>query len=341
MAEPRYVIAMGACVCGGGPYVKWGYNTVKGVPDQPVTFRAGCRRAGSAWRTPAKEKITREAVFARRAAAAVQLDARPPAAPAGGGGAGAHERSHAARAPRRLGRAGIGALDTRGPFSHVQVVETGPLSRGAGLPADDPASPHGDAAQPDGRWSAPRRWSGATCSLTHHRRPRSRCARGPRAARTNWIPRCRPSRPCGRQPTARREQWNRWACFAGHPDLRRTPPAEWIRPPLRKDEYIPPSDGMPLSWTRCRSTSAAGRRRQRLPPRERARRSSRRRPFTRGPAATGGKTVEPGRIDRATRGTLMEAPSSTPSTTGAACTRGAQARLRAQHPARTACCGSN
>ena len=31
MAEPRYVIAMGACVCGGGPYVKWGYNTVKGV----------------------------------------------------------------------------------------------------------------------------------------------------------------------------------------------------------------------------------------------------------------------------------------------------------------------
>ncbi len=31
MTEPRYVIAMGACVLGGGPYAKWGYNVVKGV----------------------------------------------------------------------------------------------------------------------------------------------------------------------------------------------------------------------------------------------------------------------------------------------------------------------
>ena len=31
MAEPRYVIAMGACVCGGGPYFKYGYHVVKGV----------------------------------------------------------------------------------------------------------------------------------------------------------------------------------------------------------------------------------------------------------------------------------------------------------------------
>jgi NADH-quinone oxidoreductase subunit B len=31
MAEPRYVIAMGACVLGGGPYFKYGYNVVKGV----------------------------------------------------------------------------------------------------------------------------------------------------------------------------------------------------------------------------------------------------------------------------------------------------------------------
>jgi len=31
MAEPKYVIAMGACTVGGGPYFKWGYNVVKGV----------------------------------------------------------------------------------------------------------------------------------------------------------------------------------------------------------------------------------------------------------------------------------------------------------------------
>ncbi len=31
MPEPKYVIAMGACVCGGGPYFKWGYHVVKGV----------------------------------------------------------------------------------------------------------------------------------------------------------------------------------------------------------------------------------------------------------------------------------------------------------------------
>ncbi len=31
MAEPRYVIAMGACTIGGGPYFKYGYHVVKGV----------------------------------------------------------------------------------------------------------------------------------------------------------------------------------------------------------------------------------------------------------------------------------------------------------------------
>ena len=31
MPEPKYVIAMGACTTGGGPYFKWGYHVVKGV----------------------------------------------------------------------------------------------------------------------------------------------------------------------------------------------------------------------------------------------------------------------------------------------------------------------
>lgn len=31
MADPKYVIAMGACVCGGGPYFIHGYHVVKGV----------------------------------------------------------------------------------------------------------------------------------------------------------------------------------------------------------------------------------------------------------------------------------------------------------------------
>src|SRR6187549_2020667 len=31
MPDPNFVIAMGACTCGGGPYYKYGYNVAKGV----------------------------------------------------------------------------------------------------------------------------------------------------------------------------------------------------------------------------------------------------------------------------------------------------------------------
>jgi NADH-quinone oxidoreductase subunit B len=31
MPDPKYVLAMGVCVVGGGPYYKWGYSVVKGV----------------------------------------------------------------------------------------------------------------------------------------------------------------------------------------------------------------------------------------------------------------------------------------------------------------------
>jgi NADH-quinone oxidoreductase subunit B len=79
MAEPRYVIAMGACVCGGGPYVKWGYNTVKGVHKIiPVDiFVPGCPPRPEALMDgilKLREKISREAVFARRVEAARLMD---------------------------------------------------------------------------------------------------------------------------------------------------------------------------------------------------------------------------------------------------------------------------
>ena len=31
MPDPKFVIAMGACTVGGGPYFKYGYHVVKGV----------------------------------------------------------------------------------------------------------------------------------------------------------------------------------------------------------------------------------------------------------------------------------------------------------------------
>src|SRR5262245_16418904 len=50
MPDPKFVIAMGACTCGGGPYYKYGYNVVKGVDlVVPVdVYVPGCARRAEA-----------------------------------------------------------------------------------------------------------------------------------------------------------------------------------------------------------------------------------------------------------------------------------------------------
>ena len=86
MPDPKYVIAMGACTVGGGPYFKWGYHVVKGVdlvvpvdvyvpgcPPRPEALLEGVMRiqdkikgrrlakqSGSAGRFQSGEKVSDE-----------------------------------------------------------------------------------------------------------------------------------------------------------------------------------------------------------------------------------------------------------------------------------------
>jgi NADH-quinone oxidoreductase subunit B len=85
MPEPKYVIAMGACTCGGGPYYKYGYNVAKGVdlvvpvdvyvpgcPPRPEALLEGLMRV--------QDKIRRQRTLARPAVAPVLVPARTGAA---------------------------------------------------------------------------------------------------------------------------------------------------------------------------------------------------------------------------------------------------------------------
>ena len=81
MPDPKFVIAMGACTCGGGPYYKYGYNVVKGVdlvvpvdvyvpgcPPRPEALLEGLMRVQDKvrkMRTLRKEKVEDELVPVR------------------------------------------------------------------------------------------------------------------------------------------------------------------------------------------------------------------------------------------------------------------------------------
>lgn len=77
MPEPKYVIAMGACTVGGGPYFKYGYHVVKGVdmvvpvdvyipgcPPRPEALIEGLMRL--------QDKISRQTIAAPKKSPAKQ-----------------------------------------------------------------------------------------------------------------------------------------------------------------------------------------------------------------------------------------------------------------------------
>jgi NADH-quinone oxidoreductase subunit B len=80
MPDPKFVIAMGACTVGGGPYFKWGYHVVKGVdlvvpvdvyvpgcPPRPEALLEGLMRVQDKVKGQRIAKTRSEAGFVRTA----------------------------------------------------------------------------------------------------------------------------------------------------------------------------------------------------------------------------------------------------------------------------------
>ena len=78
MPSPKYVIAMGACATGGGPYYRFGYNVVKGV-DRVIpmdVYLAGCPPRPEALLEALmllQEKIRKQNVVSRPRPAAIEM----------------------------------------------------------------------------------------------------------------------------------------------------------------------------------------------------------------------------------------------------------------------------
>ncbi|MBT3340365.1 MAG: NADH-quinone oxidoreductase subunit B [Planctomycetes bacterium] len=83
MSHPKYVIAMGACATGGGPYHKYGYSVMKGIDRiLPVdVYIAGCPPRPEALLDglmALQDKIRRQHVITKEVNAPIEVPANEP-----------------------------------------------------------------------------------------------------------------------------------------------------------------------------------------------------------------------------------------------------------------------
>ncbi len=109
MPDPKFVIAMGACTVGGGPYFKYGYHVVKGVdlvvpvdvyvpgcPPRPESLLEGLMRIQDKIRG---QKIAKERGSAARFQQGLTVESEIPL-PHHSGYVGVEEKAAALRPPK-------------------------------------------------------------------------------------------------------------------------------------------------------------------------------------------------------------------------------------------------